>query len=90
MLNIENSSNVSETNVQNFSENDKCRVLSNRSILLVIAYMRSGSTLTASILRESERSFYVFEPLHNLLKAFKDAEQRNLDTIPLKYIWGSR
>ncbi|KAK3094115.1 hypothetical protein FSP39_024275 [Pinctada imbricata] len=39
--------------------NDENRVLP----VLVLAYLRSGSTFTAAILQEAPRSFYVFEPL---------------------------
>ncbi|KAH3746798.1 hypothetical protein DPMN_181214 [Dreissena polymorpha] len=73
-----------------FNKEDSSSILSNGSIILVIAYMRTGSTLTASILRESERSFYVFEPLHKLEQAFVNAERNKLDNVTFEYVTGKR
>ncbi|KAH3728407.1 hypothetical protein DPMN_054363 [Dreissena polymorpha] len=56
-------------------------ILSHRSIILIKAYMRTGSTLTGSCLRESERSFNVFEPLHNIAQVFTDAEKNTFDSV---------
>ncbi|KAH3728410.1 hypothetical protein DPMN_054366 [Dreissena polymorpha] len=64
--------------------------VSHRSIILIIAYMRTGSTLTGSFLRQSERSFYIFEPLHNLAQAFENAEKKTFDSVTLKYVDGTR
>ncbi|KAH3739781.1 hypothetical protein DPMN_046468 [Dreissena polymorpha] len=73
-----------------FNKEDSPSILSNRSIILVIAYMRTGSTLTASILQESERSFYVFEPLHKLEQAFVNAEKNKLDSVTFQCVTGNR
>ncbi|KAK3108114.1 hypothetical protein FSP39_001467 [Pinctada imbricata] len=35
--------------------------------VLVLAYLRSGSSFTADIIQQAKGSFYVFEPLRNLL-----------------------
>ncbi|XP_069141632.1 carbohydrate sulfotransferase 3-like [Argopecten irradians] len=37
----------------------------NRSMVLVVAYMRSGSSLVGDILQQHPSSFYVFEPLRS-------------------------
>ncbi|XP_033744707.1 carbohydrate sulfotransferase 5-like [Pecten maximus] len=37
----------------------------NRSMVLVVAYMRSGSSLVGDILQHHQSSFYVFEPLRS-------------------------
>ncbi|KAH3847014.1 hypothetical protein DPMN_089326 [Dreissena polymorpha] len=73
-----------------FNKEDISTILSNGSIILVIAYMRTGSTLTASILRKSERSFYVHEPLHKLKQAFDNAERNKLDSVTFQYVTGKR
>ncbi|XP_062618779.1 carbohydrate sulfotransferase 1-like isoform X1 [Saccostrea cucullata] len=36
---------------------------------LIVAYMRSGSTLTADLVRHIEGDFYMFEPLHGISQA---------------------
>lgn len=35
-------------------------------IVLIVAYLRSGSTFTASLLTQNPEVFYVFEPLHTI------------------------
>lgn len=35
---------------------------------LVLGYMRSGSSLTADIIRCNHGDFYIFEPLHGLIE----------------------
>lgn len=37
--------------------------------VLIVAYMRSGSSLTGDILQHANGSFYVYEPLHIIEKA---------------------
>ena len=38
---------------------------SSRSVqILIVAYIRSGSSLTGDILQQDPNSFYVYEPLH--------------------------
>lgn len=37
--------------------------------VLVLAYMRSGSSLTGDILQHASGSFYLYEPLHMIEKA---------------------
>nr|XP_022302730.1 LOW QUALITY PROTEIN: uncharacterized protein LOC111110499 [Crassostrea virginica] len=41
------------------------------AVRLVVAYMRGGSTLTADLVRHTERDFYVYEPLHGISQAVK-------------------
>ncbi|KAH3847010.1 hypothetical protein DPMN_089322 [Dreissena polymorpha] len=89
-LNIVNQASVPHVDMSTFNKEDSSSILSNGSIILVIAYMRTGSTLTASILRESERSFYVFEPLHKLEQAFVNAERNKLDNVTFEYATGKR
>ena len=46
------------------------KILSNASIVLIVAYMRTGSTLLGEILREIPDSFYIFEPLRTIESKF--------------------
>ncbi|WAQ99556.1 CHST1-like protein [Mya arenaria] len=45
-------------------------IISNASIVLIVAYMRTGSTLLGEILREVPESFYIFEPLRTIESKF--------------------
>ncbi|XP_052798272.1 carbohydrate sulfotransferase 1-like isoform X2 [Mya arenaria] len=40
-------------------------------LLLIVAYLRSGSTFTSSLFSQQPDSFYVFEPLHMVLSTVK-------------------
>ncbi|XP_052798285.1 carbohydrate sulfotransferase 1-like isoform X2 [Mya arenaria] len=40
-------------------------------LLLIVAYLRSGSTFTSSLFSQQPDSFYVFEPLHMVVKTVK-------------------
>ncbi len=39
--------------------------------IIILSYMRSGSTLTADIIQQHSRVFYVFEPLYSLEKIIR-------------------
>ncbi|XP_061186229.1 carbohydrate sulfotransferase 1-like [Saccostrea echinata] len=41
----------------------------NTPMRLIVAYMRSGSTLTADLVRHIDGDFYMFEPLHGITQA---------------------
>ncbi|KAL4220298.1 chondroitin 6-sulfotransferase [Mactra antiquata] len=50
-------------------ENDgrnNVEVLSNKKIAIVLAYMRTGSTLTGAILQQYDETFYAFEPIRSI------------------------
>ncbi|XP_052811935.1 uncharacterized protein LOC128239354 [Mya arenaria] len=64
------------------------RVLSQKNIILVVAYMRSGSTMTASFLEANPGTFYRFEPLRGVYNKFKETKANK--TTQLKYSKGSR
>ncbi|XP_045198558.2 carbohydrate sulfotransferase 3-like [Mercenaria mercenaria] len=75
-------------------EGDKSKanatVLSHRKIVLIIAYMRTGSTLTGSIFQEYPDTFYVFEPVRLINQAFKGKDQKDKTNVTLKYINGTK
>ena len=73
-----------------FDPSRKVTVVSNTSIVLIVAYMRTGSTLVGSLFQEYPGSFYVFEPLRAILDVFEDAQKHNNKTVTLKYIEGKR
>ncbi|XP_045196739.2 carbohydrate sulfotransferase 1-like [Mercenaria mercenaria] len=63
-------------------------VLSDRKIVLIIAYMRTGSTLTASLFQEFPGTFYVFEPIRGLTGKFKELLKNNQTYTTMHYIHG--
>lgn len=44
----------------------------NQPVIIILTYMRSGSSLTGDILQQHPSSFYIFEPLHRASKTLKD------------------
>ncbi|WAR08718.1 hypothetical protein MAR_018676, partial [Mya arenaria] len=55
------------------------RVLSQKNIIFVVAYMRSGSTMTASFLEANPGTFYRFEPLGGVYNTtYKITEMSNV------------
>ncbi|XP_060566742.1 carbohydrate sulfotransferase 1-like [Ruditapes philippinarum] len=70
------------------SLNRSSTVLSNRKIIIIIAYMRTGSTLTASLFQEYPNTFYVFEPIRSVYMKFKRAMEQHLTSTELHYIHG--
>ena len=57
-------------------------VLSNKHIVVIVSYMRSGSTLTADILQHSQGTVYVFEPFHSVIVRTRQRQ-------PLLYLNGT-
>lgn len=51
---------------------------------LVLGYMRSGSSLTADIIRCNYGDFYIFEPLHGLI------ELSIKQNSPVRFLNGTR
>lgn len=48
-----------------------------RTLVVIVGYMRSGSSLTGNLLQDHPDVFYVFEPLHDLVKKYiKDMEEK--------------
>lgn len=68
----------------------KTEILSNASIVLIVAYMRTGSTLTGSIFQEYPGTFYAFEPIRAVFDAFEAAQKHNRTTVGLKFLQGDR
>lgn len=68
----------------------KTEILSNASIVLIVAYMRTGSTLTGSIFQEYPGTFYAFEPIRAVFDAFEAARKFNRTTVGLKFLQGDR
>ncbi|XP_060607774.1 carbohydrate sulfotransferase 3-like isoform X2 [Ruditapes philippinarum] len=52
-------------------------------MVLVLTYMRSGSSLTGDILQQSSEAFYVYEP-------FRAIESRNSSTYTISYVNGTK
>ncbi|WAR01247.1 hypothetical protein MAR_007805 [Mya arenaria] len=52
-------------------EGDPMPIPGKPKLLLIVAYLRSGSTFTASLFSQQPDSFYVFEPLHMVVKTVK-------------------
>ena len=42
------------------------RISSNFTAVIILTYMRSGSSLLGDILQQSPEAFYIYEPLHIL------------------------
>ncbi|WAR08040.1 CHST3-like protein, partial [Mya arenaria] len=66
-----------------FSETTQ--IISNKSIIVVNAYFRTGSTFTASLFETYPGVFYIFEPLHDIEKCFRAAEAAKTD-VTLQYV----
>ncbi|KAL4240877.1 hypothetical protein ACF0H5_001662 [Mactra antiquata] len=58
---------------------------SNGKIVLIVAYMRSGSTLTGALLQEHPKAFYVFEPIRPIKQSFKEIGSNNESTVTFNY-----
>lgn len=65
-------------------------VLSNATIILIIAYLRTGSTLTGSLFEAHAGNFYAFEPIQAVHIAFSSAKNRNQSQVDLKFESGIR
>jgi hypothetical protein len=48
---------------------------SNFAPVVVVAYMRSGSTLTGNLIQQNPDTFYVFEPLHDLIRGYQKEKE---------------
>lgn len=64
--------------------------ISNKTIVFIIAYMRTGSTLVGSLFQEYPGTFYVFEPLRAVYDVFESARKNNSKSTVLKYADGVR
>lgn len=71
-----------------FDQNEP--VLSNATIVLIIAYMRTGSTLTGSLFEAHSGTFYAFEPLFGVENAFRRAQAQNQSRLEIKFAAGLR
>ena len=60
--------------------------LSYKKIVIIVAYRRTGSSLTGAILSKHPGSLYVFEPLRNLAKIFQNTP--NNETTQIVYPHG--
>ncbi|WAR08039.1 hypothetical protein MAR_017997 [Mya arenaria] len=65
------------------------QIISNKNIIVVNAYFRTGSTFTASLFKTFPGVFYIFEPLHDIELGFRAAEAAKTD-VSLKYVNFSR
>lgn len=59
-----------------FLYSDSYLVKENTAMQLVVAYMRSGSTLTANLVRHTPGDFYMFEPLFGIEYALQRKKTR--------------
>ena len=57
-------------------------VLQNFTPVIILTYMRSGSSLTGEIMQQHPDAFYVFEPLRMLTITFRDK-------LPLQFLNGT-
>ncbi|XP_052807511.1 carbohydrate sulfotransferase 3-like isoform X1 [Mya arenaria] len=64
-------------------------IISNKSIIVINAYLRTGSTFTASLFETYPGVFYIFEPLHDIERGFRAAEAAKTD-VSLQYVDSSR
>jgi len=55
--------------------------MSNASIILILAYMRTGSTFTGDILKQITNSYYIFEPYRTIENTFARLEERHTKHI---------
>ena len=46
------------------------REITKRQAVILLTYMRSGSSLTGDILQQSPGTFYLYEPLHYLSRSY--------------------
>lgn len=70
--------------------NNTKTILSDKRIVLIMAYMRTGSTLTASVLQEYPGTFYAFEPVRSVHSTFKKSTAQNQTYTTFNYIHGVR
>ncbi|WAR04131.1 hypothetical protein MAR_019500 [Mya arenaria] len=52
----------------------------NVTSLLLLTYMRSGSSLAGDILQQAQESFYLYEPLHSVEKALVEFKHLSMAT----------
>jgi len=67
-------------------QRSKVPIWSDRNIILLVAYMRSGSSFTGAVLSAGQRAFYAFEPIRAIYNAF----DRNPANVTLHYFHGTR
>lgn len=64
-------------------------IISEDKIILVAAYMRTGSSLTGSIFKSYPGAFYVRELMGPLVSSFKALSKKNAKTLTLRYLNGT-
>ena len=52
--------------------------------VIILGYMRSGSSLTGDILQQNSDAFYVFEPLHDLQKQYYDEMEEMFPELQIR------
>ncbi|XP_053392797.1 carbohydrate sulfotransferase 1-like [Mercenaria mercenaria] len=51
--------------------------------VVIVAYMRSGSSLTGNLIQQDPDVFYVFEPLHGLVRGYQKEMLKQFPEFPL-------
>ena len=72
-----------KTSTANVSET---KIVTNAKIVIIAAYMRTGSTLMGGILHHHAGTFYLFEPIRYVFDEFTKAR----NTTELMYVSGKR
>ena len=54
--------------------------------VIILGYMRSGSSLTGDILQQNSQVFYVFEPLRDLQKDYFNTMDEIFPHIQIRYV----
>ncbi|XP_060566324.1 uncharacterized protein LOC132725246 [Ruditapes philippinarum] len=65
-------------------------VVSKAKIILIIAYMRTGSTLTGAIFQSFPGTFYVFEPIRLIVGFFNSMARNKMQRGTLKFANGTQ
>ena len=82
----------SEQLLSNYSDlfSKSVPIVSNATIVLIVAYMRTGSTLTGSLFQEYPGNFYAFEPIRAVYDTFLESKRRNMSYTVLDSLYGKR
>ena len=62
------------------------KIITSAKIVIIAAYMRTGSSLMGGMFHHYPGTFYLFEPIRNLVNAMMDA----MKTTELMYVSGKR
>ena len=69
---------VTSANSASVMKNIPGRTSPNFTAVIILTYMRSGSSLVGDILQQSPEAFYIYEPLHTLQHMSREDQRANI------------